>query len=155
MSTVLWHWTRHNKEQSGLQNNCPRTLIMHSILKVQGTHGSRPYYYCIFNYTDSDKWLSLNVERNTRVTFIDENIHSTKSILLLKSQVSVTVMHVVSVVGVAGWPVILTGWTAGWWRVTVGMVSQPAADVEGYRCTCAGRGDGHQCSLDGGHSSSF
>jgi len=33
-----------------------------------------------------------------------------KSILLLKSQVSVTVTHGVSVVGVAGWPVILTGW---------------------------------------------
>jgi len=35
------------------------------------------------------------------------------SILLLKSQVSVTVTKGVSVVGVAGWPVILTGWPAG------------------------------------------
>jgi len=41
------------------------------------------------------------------------------------------VMHGVSVVGVAGWPVILTGWL-----VMVGVVSQPAADVERYRCEC-------------------
>ena len=33
------------------------------------------------------------------------------SILLLKSQVCVTVAHGVSVVGVAGWPVILAGWS--------------------------------------------
>jgi len=33
--------------------------------------------------------------------------------LLLKPQVSVTLTHGVSVVGVAGWPVILTGWPAG------------------------------------------
>jgi len=32
------------------------------------------------------------------------------SILLLKPQVSVTVTHGMSVVGVAAWPVILTGW---------------------------------------------
>jgi len=32
------------------------------------------------------------------------------SILLLKAQVSMTVTHTVSVVGVAGWSVILTGW---------------------------------------------
>ena len=36
-----------------------------------------------------------------------------KSILLLKPEVSVTVMQGVSVVGVAGWPVILKGWSAG------------------------------------------
>jgi len=36
------------------------------------------------------------------------------------------VTHGVSVVGVAGWPVILTGWL-----VTVGVVSQPASDVSG------------------------
>jgi len=59
--------------------------------------------------------------------------------------VSVTVTHGVSVVGVAGWPVILTGWP-----VTVGVVSQPAADAERYVCAClhctqglAGRGDGY------------
>jgi len=33
----------------------------------------------------------------------------------------------VSVVGVAGWPVILTNWP-----VTVGVVSQPAAGAEWY-----------------------
>jgi len=44
--------------------------------------------------------------------------------LLLKSQVSVTVTHGVSVVGVAGWPAILTGWP-----VMVGVVSQPGAVV--------------------------
>jgi len=53
-------------------------------------------------------------------------------------------MHGVSTVGVAGR-----------WRVTVGVVSQPAPDTELYRCTClhcavglAGRGDGYQCGLD-------
>ena len=35
-----------------------------------------------------------------------------KSVLLLKSQVSVTMTRGVSVVGVAGWPVILTDWPA-------------------------------------------
>ena len=55
--------------------------------------------------------------------------------------------HGVSVVGVAGWPVILTGWPAGRWRV-----SQPAADAERYRCACAGGGDGYQCGLDWGRS---
>jgi len=35
------------------------------------------------------------------------------SSILLKSQVSVTVTKGVSVVGMAGWPVILTGWPAG------------------------------------------
>jgi len=44
--------------------------------------------------------------------------------LLLKSQVSVTVTHRVSLVGVAGWPVILASWP-----VIVGMVSQPGADA--------------------------
>jgi len=72
--------------------------------------------------------------------------------LLLKPQVSVTVTQGVSVVGVAGWPVILTGWP-----VTMGMVSQPGADSERYRCAClhctqglAWRGDGYQCGLDWG-----
>jgi len=58
-------------------------------------------------------------------------------------------MHGVSVVGVAGW-----------WQVMVGVVSQPAADAERYRCTClhcteglAGRADGYQCGLDWGSSS--
>jgi len=62
------------------------------------------------------------------------------------------------VVGVAGWPVILTRWP-----VTVGVVdtrysvSQPGADAERYRCAClhctqglAGRGDGYRCGLDWG-----
>ena len=35
------------------------------------------------------------------------------SILLLKPQVDVTMTHGVAVVGVADWPVILTGWPAG------------------------------------------
>ena len=39
--------------------------------------------------------------------------YNTKSILLLKSQVCVTVTQGVSVVGVDGWPMILTGWLAG------------------------------------------
>jgi len=39
--------------------------------------------------------------------------------------VSVTVTQGVSVAGVAGWPVILTGWP-----VTVGVVIQPGADAE-------------------------
>jgi len=46
--------------------------------------------------------------------------------------VSVTVTQGVTVVGVAGWPVILTGWLAG-----DGGRGQPAAaDAEWYRCTC-------------------
>jgi len=79
--------------------------------------------------------------------------------------VFVTVTHGVSVVGVPGWPVILTGWPAGrlagWpaarWRVTVGVISQPAADAERYRCAClhciqrlAGRGDGYSAASTGG-----
>ena len=39
--------------------------------------------------------------------------------------------------------------------VEVGVVSQPGADAERYRCAClhctqvlAGRGDGYQCGLD-------
>ena len=44
--------------------------------------------------------------------------------------------------GLAGWP------------VTMGVVSQPAADAERYRCACAERGDGYQCGLDWGRSSS-
>jgi len=62
--------------------------------------------------------------------------------------VSVTVTQEVSVVGVAGW------------LVTVGVVSQPGADAQRYRCAClhytqglAGRGDGYQCGLDWGRSS--
>ena len=39
------------------------------------------------------------------------------------------VLIIVSVVGMAGWPVILAGWP-------VGVVSQPAADAERYRCAC-------------------
>jgi len=60
-----------------------------------------------------------------------------------------------SVGGGRGWPVILTGWP-----VTVGVVSQPAADAELYRCACVhctqgldGRGDEYQRGLDWGHSS--
>jgi len=72
--------------------------------------------------------------------------------------------------GMAGRPVILTGWPAGrlaGWPVTVtvgvvevGMVdtryrvSQPGADAERYRCAylrctqgLTGRGDGYQCGL--------
>ena len=45
------------------------------------------------------------------------------SVLLLKPQVSLTVTHGVSVVGVAGWPA--TG---------DGGRGQPAADAERYRC---------------------
>ena len=44
--------------------------------------------------------------------------------------------------------------------VEVGVVSQPGADAERYRCAClhctqglAGRGDGYQCGLDWGLSS--
>jgi len=44
------------------------------------------------------------VTKRTRVTL---------SILLLKSQMPVTVTRGVSMVGVAGWTVILTGWPAG------------------------------------------
>lgn len=45
---------------------------------------------------------------------------------------------------------ILTGWP-----VTVDGVSLPAADAERYRCACwlAGRGDGYQCGLNWGLSS--
>jgi len=46
--------------------------------------------------------------------------------------------------------------------VTVGVVSQPAADAERYRCAylhctqgLAGRGDRYQCGLDWGRSSMF
>jgi len=55
-----------------------------------------------------------------------------ESILLLKPQVFVTVTHGVSVVGMAGWLVILTGWP-----VTVGVVdtryrvSQPEQTLSG------------------------
>jgi len=71
----------------------------------------------------------------------------TNTTIKIKSQVSMTVTHGVVVVGVAGWPVILTGWPAGRWRV-----SQPAADADRYRCACAGHGDGYQCGLDWGRS---
>ena len=53
----------------------------------------------------------------------------------------------------AGWPV-----TVG--VVKVGVVIQPGADAEEYRCAClhctqllAGRGDGYQCGLDWRRSS--
>ena len=64
-------------------------------------------------------------------------------------------------VGVAGWPVILTGWPVTVGVVEVGVVdtrygvSQPGADAERYRCACfhctqglAGRGNGYQCGLN-------
>jgi len=42
--------------------------------------------------------------------------------------VYVTVTHGVSVTGVAGWPVILTGWPAGGWPMTGdGGRGQPAS----------------------------
>jgi len=47
-----------------------------------------------------------------------------------------------SVVGVAGWPMVLTGWLVMVGVVEVGIVdtrygvSQPGADVEWYRCGC-------------------
>ena len=70
---------------------------------------------------------------------------------VLKPQVSVMVTYGVSVVDVAGWPVILTGWPV----TGDGGCGQPAAaDAERYRCAClrctpglAGRGDGYQCGL--------
>jgi len=62
-----------------------------------------------------------------------------------------------SVVGVAGWPVILTGWPVTVGMVEVGVVIQPGADAERYWCACLhctqgldGRGDGYQCGLDWG-----
>jgi len=76
--------------------------------------------------------------------------------------VSVTVTQGVSVVGVAGLLLTLTGWPTGRLPVTVGVVevgvvdthysvSQPGADAERCRCAClhctqglAGRGDGYQ-----------
>ena len=46
------------------------------------------------------------------------------------------------------------------WLVTVGVVSQPGADAERYRCAClhctqglVGRGDRYQRGLDWGRSS--
>jgi len=70
------------------------------------------------------------------------------------------------VVGVAGRPVILTGWPVTVGVVELGVVdtrygvSQPGADAERYRCAClhctqglAGRGDGYQCGFDWGRSS--
>ena len=54
--------------------------------------------------------------------------------------------------GGRGWLAGDTDGLAGW--VTVGVVSQPAADAERYRCACAGRGDGYQCVLDWERSSS-
>jgi len=72
----------------------------------------------------------------------------------------VTVTQGVSAVGVAGWPVIVTGWAGRMVTVTVGVVIQPEADAERYRCAClhctqglAGRGDGYQCGLDWARSS--
>jgi len=57
--------------------------------------------------------------------------------------------------GGRGWLAGYTDGLAGWPVVTVGVVSQPVADAERYRCAClhctqglAGRGDGYQCGLD-------
>ena len=64
-----------------------------------------------------------------------------------------------SVGGGRGWLAGDTDGLAGW-PLTVGVVSQPGADAERYRCAClhctqglAGRGDGYQCGLDWGRSS--
>ena len=53
----------------------------------------------------------------------------------------------------AGWPVILAGWPVTVGVVEVGVVSQPGADAERYRCAClhctqglVGRGDGYAAS---------
>jgi len=66
-----------------------------------------------------------------------------------------SVVLVTVAAAMASWWVILTGW-----QVTVGVVSQPGADAERYRCAClhctrglAGRGDRYQCGLDWGRSS--
>jgi len=50
-----------------------------------------------------------------------------------------------SVAGVAGWPVILTGWP-----VTVGVSASRERTLSGTgeRVGLAGRGDGYQCGLD-------
>jgi len=45
--------------------------------------------------------------------YINLGANVRESILLSKPQVSVTVTQGVSVVGVAGWPVMLMGWPAG------------------------------------------
>jgi len=63
--------------------------------------------YLYFNVVNSDGFYKLSDPPFRR------SIRSYISILLLKPHVSVTVTHGVSVVGVAGWPVILTGWPAG------------------------------------------
>ena len=65
------------------------------------------------------------------------------------------VTHGVPAVGLAGWPVILTGWP-----VTVGVVS-PEQTLSGTGARVytahrlAGRGDGYQCGLDWGRSSFY
>ena len=52
---------------------------------------------------------------------------------------------------------VLASWMVMAVMVEVGSISRPAADAERYRCMCwlAGRGDGYQCSLDSGLSSSL
>jgi len=72
------------------------------------------------------------------------------SVLLLKPQVSVT--QAVSAVGMACWPVTLTGWPA-----KVGGVSHQEQTLSGTGArvyTAHRRGDGYQCGLDWGRSSS-
>jgi len=71
-------------------------------------------------------------------------------------------LSVVSVTVAAALAVILTGWPVTVGVVEVGVVSQPAADAERYRCAylhctqgLAGRGDGHQCGLHWGRSSCY
>ena len=86
-----------------------------------------------------------------------------------KPQVSVMVMQRVSVVGVAGWRVILTGWPPGPLAGDGGrgqsgrgrrtLPCQPASSrrsavqVRVFTLGLAGRGDGYQCGLDCGRSS--
>jgi len=64
------------------------------------------------------------------------------SILLLKSQVSVTVTQGVSVVGVAGRAVILTGWPAGRWRWAWSASQEQTLSGTGARIYTA-----HRCWL--------
>ena len=100
----------------------------------------RTALYCISVYT-----TSLN--RSAKHAKIQKNF-------ALRQRVPSVVGDTSSVGdGLAGWPV-----TVG--VVEVGVVSQPGAYAERYRCAClhctqglAGRGDGYQCDLDWGLSS--
>jgi len=64
-----------------------------------------------------------------------------------------------SVVGVAGWPVIMMGWpvTVGVVKVGVSASQQQTLSGTGARVYTAhglaGRGDGYHCGLDRGRSS--